>query len=61
MNSYWVWLIGGLLPYYIKLQKSMNEKTFEVRALFWSFTLCLRDRRDYKWTVQCPLIKMTRK
>ncbi len=61
MNNFWIWLMGGLLPYYIKLQQKKGEKKLEVRALFWSLMICRRNKKDYKWTIECPLIKRSRK
>ncbi len=61
MNNFWIWLIRGLLPYYINLQQRKNEKTLEVRALFLSLIICWRNKKNYKWTIECPLIKRSRK
>jgi|GraSoiStandDraft_44_1057316.scaffolds.fasta_scaffold198514_1 hypothetical protein len=60
MNNFWIWQIGGLIPHYIKLEQRKSEKSFELRALFWSILVCLYDNGDYQLTIQCPLLERLR-
>ncbi len=60
-NEIWIWLIVGLVPYYIKRQQGKDEQTFEVRAIFWSLVICQRHRGQHQWIVRIPLIERLRK
>jgi hypothetical protein len=59
-NNLWIWLIVGLIPYYIKKQPSRNGWILQIRALFWSLELHRPRVGLNKWTIRVPLIERLR-
>jgi hypothetical protein len=53
------WLIVGLLPYYIKRDKTKDRQILTVKALFWLVTIHW-EKEQYLWEVSIPLVKSLR-
>ena len=58
-NNLWVWLIVGLIPYYINKQPTRNGWILQVRALFWSLEVHRQQGRN-RLTLRVPLIERLR-
>ncbi len=60
MNTYWTWLIMGLVPYYFYNQRERDGYIFEVRALFWSLVI-LQKGKQHQCMIHIPLIEHLRR
>ena len=60
MNNFWIWLIIGIMPYYINRLRGKNRLTLEVRAIFWSLEY-LQYNGHHQWILRFPLIEHLRK
>jgi hypothetical protein len=59
-NDFKLWLIIGIIPYYINKQQMKNGWILQVRALFWSLEIHLSQYRRNQWTLHIPLINRLR-
>jgi hypothetical protein len=61
MNNLWIWLVVGLVPYYMRRQYTPDgTRVVTLRALFWSLHVQRTCSGHYDWTVEVPLIKQLR-
>jgi hypothetical protein len=57
----WIWLAVGVVPHSVKRKHLRGGvRTVEVRALFWSLELRLRQSGRHDWTVRVPLVERMR-
>ena len=61
MGNFWLWLIVGLLPYSIHVQKVKGDRIVKIRAIFWLLSLCVRKSGCLQWKLYVPLIEHMRK
>jgi len=59
MQISWYWIVIGLIPYSIKRQKTKNEQTVIVKALFWRLTFRQKGEQS-SWDVYIPFIEHLR-
>ncbi len=59
-NNLWIWLLVGIIPYYISRQRVRNGKLLCLRALFWSLKIRLHQSEQCQWTLHVPLIERMR-
>lgn len=60
-NEIWIWLAVGLVPYRVaRKHLAGGVRSLEVRALFWSLTVRLRQSGRHDWTVRVPLVERLR-
>lgn len=57
MTTLWIWLVVGLIPYYINTHYASNERRLQARALFWSLNIQDKLHGQTQWTLHIPLIK----
>jgi hypothetical protein len=56
-NNLWIWLIVGLIPYYIDGQKVKSERSLHIRALFWSLEILFQHPGQRRWILHVPFVK----
>jgi hypothetical protein len=59
-NDIGIWLIIGLIPYYINQQQMKKRWILQVRALFWSLEIHHSQNRRNRWSLRIPLIERLR-
>ncbi len=55
-SEIWIWLVVGIVPYYVTWQRVRNGRILKVRALFWSLEVLLGQGGRYQLTMHVPLI-----
>lgn len=56
-NNIWIWLVLGIIPYYVNKQPMRNGWILQIRTLFWSFEIHYQRLSQNQWTLRVPLIK----
>ncbi len=59
MQFNWLWLVVGLIPYFIKRQRRGNEQILTMKAIFWRLTVRWEDGQ-YLWNLSIPFIEHVR-
>ncbi len=60
-NNIWIWLVVGLIPYYIKKQQRKNGWMLQVHALFWSLEMHCSHGEPKQWIWRILLVRQLRK
>jgi hypothetical protein len=50
----------GCVPYSIVRRQKSSERTFEIRALYWSFARQIDARGNQQWDIRLPVIERLR-
>jgi hypothetical protein len=56
-NNLWIWLMVGLIPYYIRSQNVKSGRSLHIRAMFWSLEILYQHHGRRQWILCVPLIK----
>ncbi len=54
-----LWIVVGLLPYFIKQQKGKKEQILTIKALFWRLTVRWKEGQA-SWDLYIPFIEHLR-
>jgi hypothetical protein len=60
-NDIRIWLVVGLIPYYINKQQMKNGWVLQINALFWSLEVNHPHCERKQWTLRIQLIERLRK